>query len=126
MTCKDLCIVSDYDVTSEFSGEATRRAAKPHRCCECGEMISVGESHHYAAGKTDGEFWSCRTCAPCDEIRRTFCCYGWIFMMLWEEMREQVFPKWNEMTAIDCLARLTTQAAIDKVRKRYADYADND
>src|SRR4051794_10957813 len=58
MSCSDTCVVMDYDGYNTFSTEATRRARKLHRCCECGEPIAVGESHNYAAGKYDGYFWS--------------------------------------------------------------------
>lgn len=36
-----------------------------------------------------------------------------------------MFPCWDEMVAIDCLARLTSQAAIDKMRARYAEYMED-
>lgn len=122
MSCQDICVVTDYDGSNEFYREATRRAAKVHHCCECAEAIAVGELHHYATGKSDGSFWTQRTCAACAEIRTTFCCDGWMFTMLWEDIREQLFSEWNDMLAIDCLARLTTDAAIAKMRAEYAEY----
>lgn len=125
MSCQDVCVVMDYDCVNDFSSEAIRRAAKPHKCCECGDAIAVGDSHHYCAGKTDGEFWYERTCAPCHEIRKTFCCDGYVLLTLWDEIRDQLFPKWNEMVAIDCLARLTTDAAIAKMRAAYAQYQED-
>lgn len=125
MSCQDACVVMDYDELNDFYAEARRRAAKPHTCCECHDDIAVGQSHHYASGKTDGGFWSARTCNPCHEIRLAFACDGWVFGQLNVAIDEQVFPGWNEMTAIDCLARLTTDAAIAKMREWYREwYAD--
>ena len=125
MSCQDQCVVMDYyDVTNDFYRETTRRAAKPHRCCECGEAIAVGEIHEYVTGKSEGDFWQNRTCAACAEIRKAFCCGSWLFTELWESIRDQLFPQWNEMTAIDCLAKLTSDAAIAKMRAKYAEYSE--
>lgn len=122
MSCQDVCLWSDYDNGPDFYREATRKAGKRHRCCECREMIEVGESHHYASGKWDGDFGDFRTCAVCVEIRLTFACKGFVFEQLWEDIREQIFSEWNEMTQIDCLARLKTDAAIAKMRAKFVEY----
>lgn len=123
MSCKDVCLYGGYEGVNDFYSEKTPRAGKPHTCCECGDVIPKGDVHHYASGKSDGVFWDYRTCAACDEIRRTFYCGGGaVFSWLWEDVREQMFPKWNEMTAIDCLARLTSQPAIDKLRGEHERY----
>lgn len=126
MSCRDVCLWMDSDYCSnEFYAEQERRAAKPHRCCECHGEIAKGERHHYAAGKTDGCFFDERTCLPCHEIRKTFACEGWIFGELWESIRDQLFGSWDDMKAIDCLARLETQSAIDKMRAEYATYRED-
>lgn len=124
MSCKDVCIDFYTDgFSSEFAREEMRKAAKPHKCDECGEIIAVGQLHHYATGKCEGDFWSSRTCAPCHEIRKAFTCGGWVIEQLWTEIDEQIFPSWkNELTQIDCLAKLTTDEAIAKMRARYAEY----
>lgn len=125
MGCNDICVVMDYDGANEFYTEAVRRARKSYRCCECGDSITVGDSHHYAAGKSDGHFWEYRTCASCEEIRKEFSCGSWIFGELWASVDDQLFPEWNEMTAIDCLAKLTTDRAIEKMRAQYQRYRDD-
>lgn len=123
MSCTDTCLYMGDHESGEFCREATPRAAKPHACCECGSVIAKGEVHHYASGKWDGEFMDFRTCAPCHEIRLVFACEeGWAFTLLWETMDEQMFPEWDEIKAIDCLARLKTDAAIAKVRERYNEW----
>lgn len=124
MSCKDACVTaydSDYSSTA-FSSEKMPRAAKQHRCEECGAAIAKGDIHHYASGKTDDSFWSARTCLPCDEIRKTFVCGGWVIGSLWEDIRDQLFPSWNFTTSIDCLARLKTEPAMAKMRNKYAEF----
>jgi hypothetical protein len=49
--------------------EGHRRARKVHKCCECGEAIPKGETHHYFAGVCDGEFVDYRTCLFCEAER---------------------------------------------------------
>lgn len=124
MSCADVCISVDIDSAAEFYSESVRRAAKPYRCCECSAPIGKGERHEYVSGKWEGAVMDFRTCLPCAEIRKVFCCNAWLLETLWEDMREQVFPDWqdNELMAVDCLARLETDAAIAKVREMYAEY----
>lgn len=119
MSCNDVCVVMEYNYSNEFYAEAIRRAAKPHKCCECGAPIVVGESYAYARGKAEGDFWAQCTCAACYEIRTVFTCGCWVFGELWESIRDQVFNEWNDMTAIDCLARLEGDAAVEKMRVQH-------
>lgn len=125
MSCNDVCVTMDADGIGEFYHEAMRRARKPYKCCECYEPIAVGELYQCASGKWEGEMFSERTCAECAEIRAAFACGGWIFGELWESVREQLFWHWDEMKAIDCLARLKTDAAIAKMRAEYAQYVED-
>ena len=125
MSCQDVCVDMDYDGYSEFSRMVTRRAAKPYRCVECRRAISVGELHEYVTGKCEGSFYNERTCAECAEIREAFCCGGWVLGELWESIRDQLFHGWDEMKEIDCLAKLTTEAAIAKMRAEYAQYVED-
>lgn len=129
MSCQDVCISVDVDEMAEFYRESTRRAAKQYRCCECRAVIAKGEQHEYVSGKWDGAIMDFRTCLPCAEIRKVFCCRNWVLETLWEDMQEQIFPDWerNDLMIVDCLARLTTDAAITKTRAMYADWrSDND
>ncbi len=124
MSCQDVCVDMDYDAgANEFYIERWRKAAKPHRCRECGREIVKGERHQVASGKSEGSVWSVRTCAECAEIREAFCCGAWIFGQLWEAIRDQVFADWDEMKAIDCLAKLS-DAAVAKMRAEYAEYVE--
>jgi hypothetical protein len=121
MSCQDVCIDMDGDGSSEFTREATPRARKMYKCAECSAVIAVGERHEYLTGKYDGYFWDARTCLACAEIRKVFCCGSWLVGELWSAMDEQVFHRWNELVAIDCLAKLTTAAAVAKMRAKYVE-----
>src|SRR5690349_6857248 len=101
MPCNDACVYQEYDGSTSFSTERMPRAAKPHQCSECNDVIAKGDVHHYASGKTDGQFWDMRTCAACHEIRKTFCCDGWVGGMLWEDIHDQLFSRWDFRTSID-------------------------
>lgn len=125
MSCDDVCLDMDYDGCNDFYSESMRRAAKPHKCRECGREILKGEQYQVASGKSEGDFWTNRTCAECAEIRTAFVCGTWIFGELWESVREQIFPRWDEMKAIDCLAKLTTDTAIAKMRAEYARFQES-
>lgn len=122
MSCTDTCLYMGEDESGEFYREASPRAAKRHQCCECGDVIAKGEQHHYATGKWDGEFQDFRTCAACHEIRSVFACDGWAFGGLWDSVVEQMFPGWDDMKAVDCLARLKIDDAITKMRAQHAKY----
>lgn len=116
MSCADVCIETDFDGESnEFYVEAVvGRSRKPHVCCECGETIPAGPGYQRATAKSDGRVWSRVTCLPCAEIRKAFCCGGWVFGTLREDMREQLFPAWAQSGPWDCLAKLPTLQARDK------------
>lgn len=123
MSCSDVCIDMDYgDDYAEFYRETLHTARKEHVCCECKERIAVGSRYAYAAGKNEGSFWSVKTCGTCYEIRRAFVCGSWVFGMLWESIREEVFPMWIDHSPIDCLAKLETLEARNVMRARYEDF----
>ena len=126
MSCKDVCIDSGWDLDMpSFSNNVIRRAAKPHVCEECGDAILKGDRYEYASGMWDGEFMAFKTCLVCVEVRTAFTCGGYAITQLWENMRDEMFPHWNELVAIDCLAKLKTDAAIGKVRTHYSKYCES-
>lgn len=127
MGCADICVVSDCDNGPDFHSERVVRAAKVHHCCECGVEIAKGERYQVVSGAWDGEFSTFRTCLACVEIRLAFCCDGWTYTQLWEDICEQMFPMWRRnLSDIECLAKLTTDAAIAKVRAEYAVWCGDD
>ena len=55
------------EMPSAFKTE-TRRARKPHKCCECGTSIPVGGRYQYSSGIWDGEPSDYKQCINCNEI----------------------------------------------------------
>ena len=119
MGCADVCLDMDYEGSNEFYSDKMVKARKAHRCCECRESIPVGDTYHYACGKSDGDFWTNATCATCHEIRAAFTCGSWVFTQLWEMVCAEMFPVWNTQGPYDCLAKLTTPKAIKLCNDRY-------
>jgi hypothetical protein len=124
MGCADVCIDMDYGEDNEFYAESFPLARKEHRCCECRRTIKPGERYQRCAGKSDGSFWAERSCAECCEVRKAFVCGTWIFGQLWECIEEELFPVWRQHSPIDCLAKLTTPAAVALCRERFAEWQD--
>lgn len=68
--------------------ESTRpKAAKDHRCCECGGVIKRGETHEAFRGLWDGGWHTYRTCADCLHIRCETGCSCYEFGDLGEVVR---------------------------------------
>ncbi len=124
MSCADVCISMDYD-GNRFASSKMRTARKPHRCCECRETIPVGARYEvYSACSDDGDFFEAKTCAVCFDIRNALVCGSWIFEELWEAIEEGVFPAWITTSPIDCLAKVDSLAARDRLRERFAGWRD--
>lgn len=53
-----------------------RKAAKPHKCCECGSAIQKGDRYQYSSGVWNGEPDSYKQCLNCHEILIAAATYG--------------------------------------------------
>ena len=110
---------ADYDGLMEMATCEEPKARKPHRCCECGRAIAIGERYQRWSGKFDGEFMAVKTCLICAEIRTAFTCEGGeTSENLWSEMADYVFPALT--TANECFKKLSPAAKaflLDKWRK---------
>lgn len=121
MSCADVCLDMDYDNDNVFFSERIVTARKEHKCCECRQVIKIGETFEYAKGKND-DFWTAKTCADCVEIRKAFCCGSWVYGHLFEAIRESLFPVWRESSPIDCLAKVESLSARNKLREAYEEW----
>lgn len=118
MNCSDVCLDMDYDGdTNEFYTESLVKARRPHKCCECRDVIVTGAQYQRASGKAEGEMWTAKTCLLCYEIRRAFVCGSCVFGQLREEIENAMFPIWSESGPFDCLAKLDTVEARRKVNR---------
>jgi len=98
----DCCFVSnDGENGPEVFSYHVRKACKPYKCCECGDVIAAGESHEYASGRWEGDWNSHRTCLGCVDVRDAFSC-GYTYTMFWLELLEQDIP----LGALDKLSAL--------------------
>ena len=80
--------------------EEERKAAKDHRCSDCGGVIAKGERYLNAASLYDGHWSGAKRCADCTflmhEVERTFmekcggtwCVYMGDLPMSWDELCE--------------------------------------
>lgn len=64
------------------------RARKSHRCCECKEVIPVGDTYEYASGIWEDGPNSFHTCMPCKRIRDDRCGTDFIFGNLYHALAE--------------------------------------
>lgn len=90
------CPLSEPDDRARVYHRTTRRAGKPHVCCECRQPIAKGAEHSYVSMLLDGAWSTWRTCLVCAEIGDHFACGGRIIGTLWYELEESFFP---DMTA---------------------------
>jgi len=83
----------DYDLP-EFFSETVRTAKKPHRCCECGRAIAVGEKYENVTGKWEGDFSTYKTCVRCRAVRLYVIehvpCFCWYYGTMLQDARETV------------------------------------
>ncbi len=117
--CSDVCIDMDYDESNEFYTAIMRKARRPHQCRECHQTIQPGEKYEYVSGKSGGDVWMAKTCAICLAIRDALVCGTWVHGQLWEEIEEGIFPAWQRLSPLDCLAKIDSLAARDALRARY-------
>jgi hypothetical protein len=88
-----MCMIGDDDGWAVFrSGE--RRAAKNHRCGECGRTIVKGERYRFATGlSTEWEAWSTfHLCGQCNAATRwlVVVCGGYLYEATREDIGEHV------------------------------------
>ncbi|MCC7126431.1 MAG: hypothetical protein IT178_16395 [Acidobacteria bacterium] len=82
-------MIEDVDKLLVLS-DVTRKAAKSHRCCECGRGIERGEQYRYETGVSDGRVVTHKTCAHCLIVREWLSgeCGGWVYTMTEEDLVE--------------------------------------
>lgn len=105
----DICIGRGCDDYPELSETKTKKARKPHVCCECKGRIAQGQQFEHCVMKYEGRWLSYKTCMLCVEIRNVFTCgEGWLFESLWDDMEEYAFDVLT--TASKCFAKLSPAA----------------
>jgi len=103
------CILVWHLDENEFNKHSIRRARKEHKCEECGKAIHPDDQYEYWAAKSEGQFWTAKTCLDCKSIRDAFYCEGWIFGKVLEKLREYL-QEVNGKVSDSCLLSLTPKA----------------
>ncbi len=88
--------------------ECKRKARKPHKCYECGRIISTGESYLYVSGIWEDGPASFHFCSDCESIMRAFN-YNGSFGNMDEEIRNSIFDVRGEVSP-KCIVPLTERA----------------
>ena len=80
----------DWDPATLYNVQ-TRKAAKDHKCDECGGTIRKGENYEYVTGLWEGQWSTFRTCPDCIPIRCDIAngpggCGGWAHGAMLEDL----------------------------------------
>lgn len=94
---------------------------KPHKCCECGDKIQIGQHAEKVDALWESQFSTIYTCVDCvgvrDRVKAVFddendlCCHGEMFEYLWhsdllwdeDEIEEEAsawVPDYNESLGV--------------------------
>jgi len=86
-------------------------AESKHVCCECKEIIEVGEKYRKEKIGWGGAFSeiSFRTCVNCVSIRDTFFCRGWYYKRMFKYLEEHIHNMNGEISE-DYIAKLIPEA----------------
>jgi len=89
-----MCMIDQCDEFPSVYSSKKRRAKMTHTCDECRREIAVGETYERFDGKTDADWWSCKTCAHCIAARGwlTEVCGGFVF----HGVRQDLEDHWEE------------------------------
>ena len=103
-------IDAEYDEGPDCYQEAMRKTRKTHKCCECGEVIQIGEKYESISGIWDGDPHTYKTCMDCKSLRGVFF-KNWCFEMIWDDFKEEFS---GAVVPESCISELTP-AAREKV-----------
>lgn len=114
------CNFSDYNGDSDSMRLYTcsaRKAAKDHKCTECGDLISKGSVYIYEKFLYEGKFYVYKTCPNCDNLRKVF--YptgGYPLDDLWETIYNNISSCDGEVPEL-CIRKL-----LPPVKEKICDY----
>jgi hypothetical protein len=86
MSCE---IDNDYGETPSICDSKMQIARKPHKCCECGQVISQGQKYERFRGMWNGKFDTFKTCQTCLDIRSEFFC-TYVFGQIFDDLHEYI------------------------------------
>lgn len=81
---------NDIEKYIKIISEKTPVARKEHQCCECRDIIDVGDQYEMIKGRFERDIVTFKTCLVCREIRDELFC-SWHYEMIWEDLDESEY-----------------------------------
>ena len=106
-----------------FVTEEWRTARKQHKCCECGDPIKPGDRYEYVCGKWDSRIDVYKTCAGCENIRKSLNCgSGWTYTTLWQDIADSDLIE--DKAPTPCTLRALNDAGRAKLLDAWQEHVD--
>lgn len=103
-------VSSGYDGDSNAWGERQRKAAKQHKCYECGQTINKGENYWFHTVFREGSISNFKICLSCESLMNGFFQDGWMYGSVIEDLEEYLHENWKEDLPSSCISKLTKDA----------------
>lgn len=106
------CAVShDYESEDTYWGvREINRAAKDHKCYECGGVIPKGSPYFIHIIFGNGTANNYKYCKDCQSMVWQFFSNGWWFGQVWENLAEYLADNWRDDLPSSCICQLTPGA----------------
>lgn len=110
MNCS--CNVGNNYEDDEQTGYIERRlrAAKAHKCRECGNIIQKGETFVFCTCLKVGDISNYKMCSTCHEIATEFFHDGWIFTQIMDSLGDYFYQGWRDDLPSNCISKLSPPA----------------
>lgn len=108
------CNASQWYETESSWAERDLRAAKEHKCCECGVIIKKGDQFTYHNIFYEDTIANYCMCLDCRSIVLHFFKDGWIFKNVWDSLSDYIYNSWLYDLPSDCISKLSPTAR-DKI-----------
>jgi hypothetical protein len=99
-----------YDDDSGRWLKRKARAAKPHKCYECGLSIHKGDQYVVHTVFFSGGIDNYKLCMTCDSLTEHFFSNGWIFGSVRDDLEDYLHYNWHSDIPSSCLSKLETKA----------------
>jgi len=103
-----------FNDETRWSYQQIKKAAKRHKCYECGTPIPAGSSYFCHTIFGGGIVEHFRYCHDCQSVVDKFFTNGWYFGNVWESLSGYLYDNWREDLPSSCICKLTPGAR-DKV-----------
>jgi len=108
MNCS--CNVSNYDSYNETYWHSRKlKAAKVHKCCECGKEITKGDYFFFESILDPEEvcITNFKVCEDCSELCAVFFQDGWRYHSVLEDLQNYLENTWFDDLPSECISQLS-------------------